>query len=391
MRTRVCLAIALASVSMLSINSAARADVSCQIDGKVYRTAKLCIEQMQTLTAVAKPAPKKKKTASIPALTQPPPQSSNPVVQRILGEGNSQSSWMAYIRQSMDDLKSFEQPSTVSSAKGALFSWTDDRVQNNETWVAQGLAAVRYDAQFAPVKGQPYWSDALVGGYVAIDHQVNSNPANAKNNIDNLTFDGRAEFVMSNLWDASHSVGMDAQVVTDSEGVAKNWAVTADYTPHGFFPVVGQGTFLSWLDDPIDLGYSVLTFTPQLNGEYRGSINNNTDPLFIDHAEILRFGSTLLLTVGPNVLRKDDPTVPVFFQRSSLNLSYEYLYDTLSQRQFNYFTGAYTFNIDPNGNLGVTLSYRHGDIPATAQTVDQYLISLSAKLDANLVNPTGSN
>jgi hypothetical protein len=97
----------------------------------------------------------------------------------------------------------------------------------------------------------------------------------------------------------------------------------------------------------------------------------------------------LLFTVGPNVIRKGDPTVPLFFQRSSVNLSYEYLYDTLSQRTFNYFTSAYTFNLDPDGNIGLTLSYRHGDLPTTAQNIDQYMAALSVKLDADLAKQSG--
>jgi hypothetical protein len=72
-----------------------------------------------------------------------------------------------------------------------------------------------------------------------------------------------------------------------------------------------------------------------------------------------------------------------------VNLSYEYLYDTLSQRTFNYFTSAYTFNLDPDGNIGLTLSYRHGDLPTTAQNIDQYMAALSVKLDADLAKQSG--
>jgi hypothetical protein len=148
------LAALVGGISLLEVNSAVHADVSCQIDGKVYRTLDACIAQMQMKKTAAKQSPKKDEPAAIPP-ADAPPQTLDPDIQRILSEGQGKSSWTAYIRQSMDDLKSFDRPSDISSAKGALFSWTNDRVQTNKAWVAQGLAAVRYQATFAPQKG-PY-------------------------------------------------------------------------------------------------------------------------------------------------------------------------------------------------------------------------------------------
>ena len=285
----------------------------------------------------------------------------------------------------MDDLKSLTNPSDVADATGAVFSWTNDRVEHNRNWTAQALIAVGYNRFFIP-QGGPYISQALNGFYYAIDRQLNSK--DVKKNVDDMTFGGRHEFTLANWASTSHAFGIAGEVVTDGAGATKNWDLSADYQPFGTDPGSGYRPLISYVNSPFDtVPHVYVTFSPKLRAEYRGSLDGSTDPIFEDYNSVFRVGGSMGMTISKNLAEFQLGEVPFLIARSLVNVSYGWWYDTLSQRQFSYLDAAYTFNLDEAGNIGITFNYRHGELDTTAQRVDLYKVALSAKFDSDLLKP----
>ena len=60
-------------------------------------------------------------------------------------------------------------------------------------------------------------------------------------------------------------------------------------------------------------------------------------------------------------------------------VTYSLLQDAVSRATYRLLDTSLTFNLDPKKLLGLTLSYRRGELETTGQQVDLAKISLSAK------------
>lgn len=356
--------------------------VTCTIEGAVIHGRDNCIAALTGPTYTAASA--KRALAPKPPIKAPanePGKSDLLVPVEIIPKPKA----MVFLRKSMADLKSLSKPSDVSDATGAVFSWSDDRVERNRNWTAQALVGAGFNSFFLP-QGGPYISQRFTGLYYAIDRQLNSK--DIKKNVDDMTFGGRHELVLANLASTSHAVGIAGEAVTDSNGATKNWNLSADYQPFGTAPATGDRPLISYANWPFDqVPHVWITFSPKLRAEYRGSLNGSTDPIFRDHTSVLRLGASIGMTVSKNLAEDLLGQVPFLIARSVINVSYGWWYDTLSQRQFSYLDAAYTFNLDEAGNIGITFNYRHGELDTTAQRVDLYKVALSAKFDYDLLTP----
>jgi hypothetical protein len=58
-------------------------------------------------------------------------------------------------------------------------------------------------------------------------------------------------------------------------------------------------------------------------------------------------------------------------------ITYSWLYDFLSGRDYELLDTSLTFVLDPSGHLGLTFSYHNGQLLATGQDVDQTNVALS--------------
>jgi len=74
---------------------------------------------------------------------------------------------------------------------------------------------------------------------------------------------------------------------------------------------------------------------------------------------------------------KEFDYVPWWIQRIHYEISYGWLYDFLSARDYELLDTSLTFALDPKGHLGLTFSYRNGQLVATGQDVDQANVALS--------------
>jgi hypothetical protein len=352
------------------------AEVTCTINGKTYHGKSDCLQQL-TLATREQPNAATALAAAPKSATVPKQLTSRKAPKPVVN---------VFLRKSFEDLKSLSEPSQIEEATGATFSWSDDRVAGNKNWTAQALLGFSVSGTGLPAY-TPYISESFTGMYAQIDRQLNSK--DITKNVDDWTFGGRHEFVLANWASTSHYVGFAGEVVTDSNGVAKNWDFTADYTPFGTDPGTGSRPLISYANWPIDsFKYVLVTFGPKLKAEYRGSLEGSNDPLFQDHKNVLRVGGSVGMTVAPSLFYAATGDLPLIISRSLLNVSYSWLYDTMSQRQADYFDTAYTFHLTESRNVGITFNYRHGLLETTGKRIDLYKVALSAKFDYDPAVPS---
>ena len=76
--------------------------------------------------------------------------------------------------------------------------------------------------------------------------------------------------------------------------------------------------------------------------------------------------------------KSDDPAFRRWWiQRLHYEITYSWLYDFLSGRDYELLDTSLTFALDPKGHLGLTFSYRNGQLVETGQDVDLAKIALS--------------
>jgi hypothetical protein len=64
-------------------------------------------------------------------------------------------------------------------------------------------------------------------------------------------------------------------------------------------------------------------------------------------------------------------------KKFSLEVTYGWLYDTVSDLDYELLDSSATFELDEKGHLGLTLSYRKGQLLETGQDVDLAKLGLS--------------
>jgi len=278
------------------------------------------------------------------------------------------------IRKSMDDLGSFGRPSKLKNASGAEFSWARDQIAGNDTWNAQGLVALRL-VYWENEGYSPYIAHALAAPYVSFDRVTNTTAKS--NDVNDLTFGFANEVALANFMQATHYFRLRAEEDSDFEGRAKNWAVIAEYQPFGNLQLEGGNSVFAYLGTPLPLGPNwFLTLSPKLRAEYRSSLNGSTDPIFTTNNQVLRVGPSVTMSLNGNTVFED---VPWYIQRTHFRVTYGMLYDTLAQRNYNLLDTTLTYDLDEEGYIGLSLSYRLGQLETTGQNINLAKIALSAK------------
>jgi len=280
------------------------------------------------------------------------------------------------LRRTMDDVGAFDAPKDPSDAAGADFSWTRDGVSGNKALAAKGIAAVPFSWKGKTLVGQPYLKSVTVAPYIEFDRLRNS--VDTDKNTDNLTFGGLGQAGYANFMRATHYFSATGEVVSSfTDGKPKNWAISAFYQPFGNPERNGSNTFFAYLGTPLpitkDIYYSI---SPKLVSEYRSALNDSTDAIFGSRKDALRSGPTVTFGLGAdNILEK----VPTVIQSVYFQATWGWLWDWLSQRDYQLLDTSLTFNIDPESHLGLTLSYTYGEDAKTGNKTNTTKVGLSAK------------
>lgn len=278
------------------------------------------------------------------------------------------------VRRSRAAIGSFADPKPFGKAAGAEFAWADDRIAENEVWSARGIVAASFVHYGEVLRDRPYIDTLTLAPYVNFDRVSNS--TNLTNDVDNLIYGGVFEAGFANVLGATQYLDIGGEYVSSFAGDAKNWSVELQWQPVGGVNPEGGNTIFSYLGTPLPLGrYFVFAVSPTVQGQYVGELGEvASQPIFTDHNEAFRAGPSVTLAVDGV---KEFAYVPWWIQRLHYEITYGYLYDWLSGRDYELLDTSLTFALDPKGHLGLTFSYRKGELEATGQDVDLANIALS--------------
>jgi hypothetical protein len=264
-------------------------------------------------------------------------------------------------------------PKPFGQAAGAEFAWANDYIADNEVWSARGIVAASFVHYGKVLRDDPYIDTLTLAPYVNFDRVSNS--TRITSDVDNLTYGGVFEAGFANVFGATQFLDISGEVVTSFAGESKNWSIDLEWQPVGGRNPKGGNTIFAYLGAPQPFGrYFVITASPSLQAEYVAELGEvSTQPIFAEHNEAFRAGPAVTLALDGV---KIDP-VPWWIQRLHYEISYGWLYDFLSGRDYQLLDTSLTFALDPKGHLGLTFSYRNGQLVETGQDVDLANIALS--------------
>jgi hypothetical protein len=325
------------------------------------------------------PAPKKPATPIIEAAAEPERQRAPGTTiaamsadEDLLAASND-TFW--FVRRSKTDIGSFASPKDYNNAAGANFSWGNDRIASNEVWSAQGIVGASFGYSAEVQRDAPYIDTLTLAPYVNFDRVSNS--TKITEDIDNLTYGGVFELGLANVFGATQYIDLGGELVTSFGGEAKNWSVNLAWQPVGLLNSEGGNTIFSFFGGPLKLSQEpslIFSISPSVQAEYVSDLSDGElQPIFLDKNEAFRTGPTVVLTIdGFKVDR-----VPWWIQRIHYQVSYGWLYDWLSDRDYELFDTSLTFALDSKEHLGLTFGYRKGELGETGQDVDLASIALS--------------
>lgn len=276
------------------------------------------------------------------------------------------------LRRSKDAIGSIISPTCFADAQGAQFAWADDAISDSEVWSAQGIVAARFTHRGEAQRYSPFIQNLAFAPYAYFDRVASG--GSVVDGIDNLAYGAVFELSVANVLGATHYFDVDAEVVSSFDGNAKNWSIGAEWQPIGYLRT-GK-TVLRYFGQPMGVGRNFLwTVTPKVCGEYVSELSDAAlQPIFADRNEALRIGPAVTLNLyGIN----EFPDVPWWAKKFSLEVTYGWLYDTLSKLDYELLDSSATFDLDEKGHLGLTLSYRKGQLLETGQDVDLAKLGLS--------------
>jgi hypothetical protein len=261
--------------------------------------------------------------------------------------------------------------SEVSDAEGAQLSFADDRVALNRAWTANAMGAVvfQYLHDRYPKDGSFNFIGLSVAPYVQIERLTNSNPKAAVNNIDQITFGGSAEVGFDWGPGANYfrirGAGVEDRVAGSSSGSAiAEWIPVVDGILNS--PVEFAGVPVSF------------QFNPELKARYDEIVVND-----ITGAKqyLFRTGAQASLKYRAIADAIPDSLKGIGFL-SSLHgeTTVSWLTSSFDGRSYGYFKSSLTYNIDPEGYVGLSGSYTKGRSEDTGRRQDIWTLGLTAKL-----------
>jgi hypothetical protein len=277
-----------------------------------------------------------------------------------------------YLRKDFEDITIFSGPALTSSddAVGAEFSLTRDRISGDTAWSADGIVAAAY-SYVQEQTGTPFIGVAL-GGFFGATREMHSK--NLADNVDvkkfgvsgevgfkNPIFTNRSDYFRGTLGGKRDDIS-DTDILHGKLEWLPTWA---------------------WDGRRVYLGALGLTynFTPEFLVQYDRAAGTGKLSAFSGRAEALRVGpeAVLWLKLEPPVNFLQD-----FFRATSARLVYHSWVEVYSNRSGSWLDTSLVHNLDPDGFVALTLSYRRGQNEDTGARTDLYKASLSAKLCADI-------
>jgi hypothetical protein len=337
-------------------------------DKKFTGVLECSVQEMSEIEAQSIAAPPKATASTAPASKKQSTSDAAPkttaAASNKLPTPNS-SQIVPFLRHDLPDISLFSSMKAAKDATGAQISYSSDRVAANNAWSIYGVTGVAYKfyGNYSTTP-DPYILAAYVVPYVSINRLFNSSQAQASKNSDTIVPGLMFEVGVDNLWGGEQYFRFGGSSVIDE--IANTSTASAKFE---WIPVYG-----SLIHYPGTIGGLVAyRFDPELIVQYDSLANTKTPLLFSGGSQALRIGPQ-----GSLYLRLLGNNVPII---SSLvgNMTYHWAEETYSRRSLSWFQSALTYNIDPNGYVGLTGSYKRGSDENTGKWTDIYLVSLSGK------------
>lgn len=279
------------------------------------------------------------------------------------------------VRRDFNDVWLFDQRkgvSDVEDAEGADFSVTSDRVASNTTWSVNAMGAVVFQVLHDRYpKGQELnFIGISLAPFVTINRVRNSNPNAATNNIDEIKYGGSAEFGFdlagtAQYFRASGAAAEDRIAATTSSAAKFEW-----------FPVID-----GWINSPIETSNGGIPISFVFGPEYRLRYDN----VIVNDAtgvkeKVWRSGPQAILRYKVIGTALPDTLKDIAFLKSLHGqTTFGWLSSANTGQYFSYFNTSLTYNIDPEGHLGLTGSYTKGRSEDSGRQIDLWKAGLTAK------------
>ena len=198
--------------------------------------------------------------------------------------------------------------------------------------------------------------------YVSVNSIGNS--AQKSKNLDTISPGAKIQVGVDQLWGGQQYFRFGGAAVIDE--IADTTAISATFE---WIPV-----YEKFIHFPGTLGGLIAyRFDPELMVQFDSTTNSKKPLLFSGRDQALRIGP--LVSLNLQLVDRDIPIISKLFA----NITYHWAEEFYSARSLSWFQAALTYNIDPNGYLGFTGSYKNGSDENTGRHVDLYQISLSGK------------
>jgi len=277
------------------------------------------------------------------------------------------------LRRNFTDVWLFDERKGVSDvpdAEGALFSVSGDRVAHNTVWTAHAMGAVVYQVLHDRYqKGSEFNFIGLsLAPFVQIDRVRNSNPKAQVNNVDQFTFGGSGEIGFDALGGAQYFRARGAGMTDHIAGTSSGSAVLE------WIPV-----YDGILNSPFGFNNIPVTFVfgPEVDVRYDNVVINDATG---QKDYLVRAGAQVFLSYGVVADALPDSLKGLAFLASLHGkTTFNWLTDTDSSRRFSNFATSLTYNLDPDGHLGLTGSYTKGRLVDSGRQVDLWQLGLTGK------------
>jgi hypothetical protein len=317
-------------------------------------------------SARAAPQPKPKTTSPAPEATGATPQKTANATNSCLG-----ATAYPFLRDSYADLSSGINPGDclpdLKKSKGAQFSWSRDRINNNDQWSAKGVAGLRFTWLGQGANStDPYLNYFALVPLVRFQRVTNSNVKLSGQDVDVLSPGISGEFLFNQVLDPNlelYARGR-ANANSDFEGHTKSWSGTFELQP--VYDPLRIGTNLI-------VGYTYWTFSPLARFQYFSRVANSNDPLFATANNVARGGPVVALDIVP----LDGDPVPPMLRNFVINMTYSWYQDFYSQRTFQLFNSSLSYNV--TDNFAITLAYEKGKVDETGKAIDLTTLGLGVK------------
>lgn len=293
------------------------------------------------------------------------------------------SSWRFFLRQDFKDMGMFDDPKPTKNAEGADFSYALNRLDNDATWSANGMAAVTYQyyagSVFDTVRG------FALGAYGGITREIHSKSVDSNTDSRRVGVFGETGIRNRLAEKVIDALGLSEDIDGISDYFRANLALKRDHIKDSTVAhasATWQPLYF-WYASRMNFGSNILAYSwePDVQVQY--------DSTTEDSKTILYSGERRSLRVGPQgylwfkFLAPNSP-LKKYFERTSASVTYHWWYENVSRKSNNWLETTLTHNLTDDGYVALKFQYKLGQNEETGARTDLFKIALSAKTCAEL-------